>query len=253
MSDRNTSGNHVAGSIATIGTVVNCMNAINQAVNRTEHLPGIVALYGPTGVGKSIGGAFVANQTRSHHVEMRSAWTKKKFLQSILKEMGVKTESTIGDMLDQICEELAVTQRPLIIDEADYAVDKNMLDLIRDIYEGSQAPILLIGEEQLSAKILRKSERFHNRILHWAKAAPASGADALALRDYYSTLAGVYVEDDLVEHIRQFNNGCVRYMCVNIDRAHNEAKRQGIQKINLEQWGDGELYSGTPTGNRRVR
>ncbi len=249
MSETFNTGN----TIAPIGTVVNCMNAMNQALNRNEHLPGMVALYGATGMGKSVAAAFTANKTGAHYVEMRSAWTKKKFLQSILKEMGIKAETTIGDMLDQVCEELALSQRPLIIDEFDYAVDKNMLDLTRDIYEGSNAAILLIGEEHLSTKILRKSERFHNRMLHWAKAESASLHDAKALRDYYGNAAGVKVADDLLEHIRQYNSGCVRYMCVNLDKVHNEAKRQGLDSICLEQWGDLELYSGSPTAIRRAR
>jgi DNA transposition AAA+ family ATPase len=247
MSDQLAIGN----TVAPIQTVLNCMTALNQAMNRADHLPGIVALYGPSGVGKSKGATLCANSTQAYYVEMRSAWTKKKFLQSILKEMGIKPENVIADMLDQICEELALSQRPLIIDEADYAVDKNMLDLIRDIYEGSNAPILLIGEEQLSSKILRRSERFHNRMLHWAKAEPATPGDAKALRDFYGAKAGVSVSDDLVEHIRNFNKGCVRRLCVNLERVHQEAKRQGLESINREQWGTRELYSGSPNVSGR--
>jgi len=236
----------IGNTVAPIQTVVRCMTALNQAMNRAEHLPGIVSLYGPSGVGKSIAAAFTANSTNAYYVEMRSAWTKKKFLQAILKEMGIKPELVISDMLDQICEQLALSQRPLIVDEADYAVEKNMLDLIRDIYEGSSTAILLIGEEHLSTKILRKSERFHNRMLHWAKAEPASHADAKVLRDFYGKRSGVLVEDDLVEHIRQYIKGCVRRLCVNMELVHQEAKRQGLTTINREQWGNRELYSGAP-------
>jgi DNA transposition AAA+ family ATPase len=239
-----------SNTIAPISTVVACMSAMQAAMDREQHLPGIVALYGRSGLGKSKAAALTANSTQAYFVQLASAWTKKAFLSAILKEMGVKPELSISQQLDQVCEELSLSRRPLIIDEADYAVDKNMLDLIRDIYEGSDAAILLIGEEQLSNKILRKSERFHNRMLHWAKAEPATHDDASKLRDFYGQRAGIKVDDDLLKHINTHVSGCVRRLCVNLSAVHQEAKRQGITTMSLEDWGDRQLFSGKPRGAR---
>jgi len=235
-------------TIAPITTVRLCMQAMEQVMERSDHLPSIAALYGATGNGKSKAAALVANGSNAYYVEMRSVWTRKALLGALLKEMGVAQATTMTGMLDQICEELALTGRPLIIDEFDYAVEKNMIDLIRDIYEGSNAPILLIGEEHLSTKILRKSERFHNRMLHWAKAEPANKKDAIALRDFYCK--DVIIGDDLIEYVRVFNNGCVRRICVNIDRILKDARRTGEKSISKAQWGDKELYSGAPRAGR---
>nr|WP_249123784.1 ATP-binding protein [Pseudomonas aeruginosa] len=69
-------------------------------------------------------------------------------------------------MADQIAEELAASGRPLIIDEMDHLVAAGQVELIRDLYESSQASILLIGEEMLPTK-LKKYERFHGRVLSW--------------------------------------------------------------------------------------
>lgn len=234
--------------IAPIETVRRCMAALEQAVDRDDHLPGIVAMYGPSGVGKSKAAALAANTYQAYYVELRSLWTRKAVLNAILKEMGIAPARTMPEMLEQICEELSLSRKPLIIDEFDYAVEKNIINVFRDIYEGSQVPMLLIGEEHLSAKILRKSERFHNRMLHWAKAETASEKDALILRDFYCR--EVYLEDDLVEHIRAFNDGCVRRICVNIDRVIKHAKRAGEKRISLADWGKKELYTGAPRGGR---
>lgn len=56
-------------------------------------------------------------------------------------------------MMDQIGEELSLSQRPLIIDEADFLVQKRMIEVVRDIYESSQATIILIGEEAMPVKL----------------------------------------------------------------------------------------------------
>ncbi|WP_207214001.1 hypothetical protein [Solidesulfovibrio carbinolicus] len=56
--------------------------------------------------------------------------------------------------------------RPLIIDEMDHVVERNAVELVRDLYEASRAAILLIGEKALPGK-LAQWERFHGRILDW--------------------------------------------------------------------------------------
>ncbi|MCG9087420.1 AAA family ATPase, partial [Laribacter hongkongensis] len=91
--------------------------------------------------------------------------------------MSIKPCGTIPALLDQICEQLAASQRPLIIDEFDFALrSDSMVELVRDIYEGSQGTILLIGEEQLPQR-LKRWERFHSRVMAWIPALPVSLED----------------------------------------------------------------------------
>lgn len=242
--------NYTCSTIAMLQTVRRCMGAVEYSMNRPAHLPGIVALYGPSGVGKSNAAAFVANHYRAYYVEMRSAWTKRALLESILKDMGIPADKNNYQMIDQICEQLGLSGRPLIIDEFDYAVQKGMIDLVRDIYEASNAPVLLIGEEQLSDKIRRKSARFHNRMLHWAEAAPATIEDALLLRDFYCN--DVNVSDDLVNHIREVTHGCVRLICINLETIMQDARRTGLDSVSLNDWGNKKLYTGDAPRRRRA-
>lgn len=249
MSEQTLEGNAPNMNYAMTETMRLGMDALDRATNRSAHLPGIVALYGPSGVGKSSAASLAANQFGAYYVEMRSAWTKKGFLEHVLKDMGIKASSTLCGMLEQICEELMLSHRPLIIDEFDYAVEKNMIELVRDIYEGSNAAILLIGEEHLSTKMLRRSERFHNRMLHWARADFATSNDAYKLRDFYCR--DVNVADDLVEYIRKTVGGCVRRLCVNLENVSQESKRQGWGQVNRADWGARPLYTGTPAPRSR--
>lgn len=127
--------------IAQIGNLAQCQTALS--------LPGIVCFYGFSGYGKSLAANRVCNDQHGYYIQIKSIWSKKCVLQKILLEMGIKPGHTAGDMLDQICDQLSASGRPLVIDEMDHLVDKNAVELVRDIYEGSQAPILIIGEEQL--------------------------------------------------------------------------------------------------------
>jgi DNA transposition AAA+ family ATPase len=234
-------GDKVNG-IAQLVNVGLCLVALDKAANRPAHLPGLVVFHGPSGWGKSTAAAGVANLRRCYCVESKSHWTKKAFLDAVLKEMGIIPKGrTASAMADEVVEQLARSRRPLMIDEFDHLVDKGAVELVRDLYEGSGAAILLIGEEQLPAK-LERWERFHARVLDWVAAQPAGLEDAQALRDLYC--GRVAVEDDLLAHLVTLAKGSVRRICVNLELIQETASNEGFESIGLTVWGDRPLYSG---------
>ena len=199
-------------------------------MSRSANLPGLVCFYGPSGWGKSLSSNYLCNSHRGYYVQVKSIWSKKVVLQKILGEMGIKPANTSGDMLDQVCDQLSASGRPLVIDEMDHLVDKNAVELVRDIYEGSQSPILIIGEEQLPQK-LKKWERFHGRILAFVPALPVSLVDAQLLAEVYAP--GVQCADDLLKHLVAESHGSVRRVCVNLDQAREETAAHGVNAIDL--------------------
>ncbi|KDB09486.1 hypothetical protein LIG30_1458 [Burkholderia sp. lig30] len=229
------------GSIAQIANLGMCDIAIERAISRSTNLPGLVCFYGPSGWGKSMAANYVANTRRARYVQAKSVWTKKHFLKAVLFEMGIKPAATIPEMADQVAEELAASGRPLVIDEMDHLVDRNAVELVRDLYESSQAPILMIGEEGLPAK-LKKWERMHGRVLAWVPAQPVTLEDAHKLRPLYCQ--NVDVSEDLLAKLVELSHGSVRRVCVNLERIQEEALVQGLDSIDLAVWGKRELYTG---------
>ena len=216
--------------------------AVERLVNRQSTLPGFAVLYGPAGYGKTTALLAVANETRSYYVAMRSAWSRKTLLQKILIEMGVKPAGTIPDMLDQVCQQLAVSGRPLMIDEFDFALrSDNLIELVRDIYEGSQATVILCGEELLPKK-LKRWERFHSRVLSWVPAQPVSLGDAAALAPIYAP--GVKIDNALLDHLVSIASGSVRRVCVNLNGIGEAAALEGWQSVSLSSWKDKPFYTG---------
>lgn len=226
---------------APLGNVALCLGTLEKAMNRPRHLPGITVFYGPSGYGKSTAAAIARVRHNAYYVQARSSWTRKAAHAAILKEMGLVPGKTLADMADQVAEQLVLSRRPLIIDESDYLVERGSVEIIRDIYEASLAPIMLIGEERLPSS-LKKWERFHGRVLDWAPAQPASGKDALALRDLYATR--VSIADDLMEHVATLAEGSVRRICVNIERIQDAALAEGRDSMDKAQWGKRDLYMG---------
>ncbi|NKB37898.1 MAG: AAA family ATPase [Gammaproteobacteria bacterium] len=237
--------------IATIAPLQNVSliyAALERAMNRPSHLPGMVTAYGPAGWGKTFGATYAANKKNAYYVELKSAWTRGAFLDAVLTEMGISEPGKqIHQKISQIAEQLALSGRPLIVDEIDHFVEKKAVEIIRDIYESSGAAILLIGEETVPTK-LKQWERFHGRMLDWVSVQAPTIQDAKVLRNFYCK--DVQVDDELVELIHEKSNSSVRRICVNLARVEEEAVGMGKKKMGLKEWADRDLFTGDAAPRR---
>jgi len=247
-SNPHTLGQDFRQQVAPLGNVALCFATLRRAITRPAHLPGIVCYYGPSGYGKSTAATLVTISYDAVYVQARSSWTRKAAHQAILKGLGVIPAKTVAEMSDQIAEELVLSKRPLIVDEADYLVERGSIEIIRDIYEASQAPVMIIGEEGLPNK-LKRWERFHGRVLDWAPAQPATLEDCKALAKLHS--GKVQIEDDLLDRVHEMSGGSVRRICVNLALIEEQSLVAGQDVMNLKMWGSRELYTGEAPSRRR--
>lgn len=228
--------------IAQIHNLDLVRTAAERLSSRTAGLPGMAALYGPAGYGKTTAALAIANENRAYFVQIRSAWGRKALLEKILLEMGAKPHGTIPAMLDAVCEQLATSGRMLMLDEFDYCLrNDSMIDLVRDIYEGSQATLMLLGMEMLPNR-LKKWEQFHGRVMSWIPAQPISLNDARALAPIYCP--DVYVADDLLAHLVKLSGGSVRRVSVNLAAIYEAASVEGWDTADRSTWGDRQIYTG---------
>jgi len=238
-------------TIAPLRNVLVTHLALCEAMRRDTDLPGMVALFGPSGIGKTKAAAYCANKHRAFFVQIKKAWTGKALMLNICTSMGIHPKRTVYEMLDQIAEHLVVTQRPLIIDDFDYAIDKGYAETARDIYESSGAAILLIGEEYMPEK-MRRWERLHNRILIWQQGLLCDLSDAKHLVKLYAK--GIVICDDLLELIIKQTNGCTRRISTNIAAIRRHAIDESLTDINQGNWDTNKIMDGrSPAPRRNVR
>jgi DNA transposition AAA+ family ATPase len=210
-------------------------------------LPRIGVLFGPSGYGKTVAMGFTAQRADAAYLEAKSVWTQRSLLVAIAEELGIRSMARCApEILEQIIDQLNADPRGLIIDEMDYLVRKQHVEIIRDIHDATRIPILLVGEEDLPVK-LKAWERFHNRILVATPAQPATDEDARKLRDHYCPR--VAMADDLVARIVRACRGVTRRIVVSLKEAERIAVEEGVDAIDLAWWGD-RLFS---TGDVPVR
>lgn len=232
--------------IAPLANIAVAERAINRALGRGVHQPGLVVMHGPSGYGKSMAAAWVKARNRAYYLQLDDfCRSRKVLLKRLGKALGLALGKslTVDEMADAVMAQLEQSGRPLILDEADYLVTFNLVEAIRSLYEGSKAAILLIGEEALPQK-LKAWERFHGRILDWYPAQPVSLSDA-------RELAGLYcpsrpVADDLLERLVELAKGSVRRVSTNLETIYEEALDKGWPDIDLSTWGSRPIHTGEP-------
>lgn len=227
-----------AHSIAPLRNVVELLTMTDVLRSRPTGLSGLGVFSGPSGYGKSVASQYVMNKLGAKYVEARSFWTQKAFCEAMLKELGVdRPRGTISRMMEEIIDIMGDDpRRPLLIDEADKLVDKNMIELVRDIHETTGVPIILVGEENLPTK-LKAFERVDNRILGRVLAEKCGLDDAEHLAKI--RCPGVKLAPDLLGHIVQQTKGNARRIATTLHNVKVFAVNEGVAALDLAAYRGG--------------
>jgi hypothetical protein len=174
-------------------------------------------------------------------VECQPYFTQKSLLISICKELRVEPRKTIFEMATQVGRELALSGRPLLLDEMDHLVNRGLIELVRSLHSISNAAIFMIGEEEFPAKLTRWG-RFKDRVLDWCPAERSDLSDATKLAKLYSP--DIDFDPELLAAIVGKSEGIARKICVNIERERQHARASGAKTASLKLRGDRPFYTG---------
>lgn len=237
----------LGNSIRPLKNVAALAALIRRLETRAFGLPGMAAFYGPTGLGKTYAACHAGVALDAIHVAVQKLWTKKTLMTAILRELSIVPSRTMAEMMMQVNEGLAIAGRTLIVDETDYAIERDMIEIIRDMHDGSHVPVILIGMELLPQK-LRKWELVDGRMLDWVAAQPADLRDARLLAHVYAE--GIEVDDALLAHIVEINKGSVRRISVDLAHVLEKSRQLGAKSMTLDAWGEAPFLRGQAPGPR---
>lgn len=235
-------------SVAPLKNVARLTALIERVQTRGPGLEGMAVFYGPSGFGKTTATVWAGNRYQAYSVEVKDSWTRKYFCTQVLREMGITPGRTIPECVDQISEALAVSDRPLLIDEADVLVNKGFIEVVRDIYRGSQGTVILIGEELLPQK-LQRWERVHGRILDWVAAEEGTAEDVELLTRIYCP--DIDIEPELKEALLIQSNRSIRRISNNLRAVRELGRTKGKACVGLDDWGDKPFITGVAPAPRR--
>ena len=231
-----------SGSLAALNNVMGAMELTSTLQKRGPHLPNLGCIYGRSGEGKSYATIFVQNRTGAIRVEVGESWNRRTLLRNILRECGINDpRGSAADMVEQAVMLLGdQPDRPLIIDEADKLVDKGLIEIVREIAEATQVPVLLVGEENLPNKLLRY-ERVHNRVLDWFPAQPCDMGDAKKLAKIF--LPGIEIDDALLHDVLVKTDARARRIVTTMNKMTEWSRASGVKQLTPDTY-SGAIFTG---------
>jgi DNA transposition AAA+ family ATPase len=216
-------------------------DASEELLRRAPGMPGMGLVHGETGTGKTTAVSWLVNRHHGVYVRAYAVWTPSAMFRAILRELGRHAHGSCATMVGDIVEALALSGRPLFIDEADYLVDsKRMSESLRDIHDMTAAPVLLIGMGGIDQR-LSSRRQLTGRVLQDVHFEPLDLDDSQRVA---KELCAVKVKPDLLGAIHKKTGGYVRNVVVALSRIELYAKLHGLDSVSLADWGKRDFITG---------
>ena len=205
-----------------------------------EGSPAMALFSGQAGLGKTTAGAFLFVQADGILVRCLKSDTMGTLLERLAQDLGLDKRQRKADMINFIVRELALTGKPLFIDEADYLADKTeVLETIRDIYDLSGVPIVLIGYEHLPKKIKRLPQLF-GRISQHVQFQKADEEDISIMAS--ELVEHTVIAPDLLQELLDASKGNFRRITTGLASIEKFAKSNSLNTIDADQWAGRQFF-----------
>lgn len=224
--------------------------SIDDQLHRPHGTEGMEVLWGHPGTGKTTVVSYLVNVYDAIYIRALGCSTVTSILGDLCTELGGKRKCRRTDMVDFIVEELLRDKpRPIFVDEADYCFRQfEMIDSLRDIYDLSKCPVVLVGMENI-ARDIRSHERIARRITKWVE---FKGLDLEDASKVAAETCEVELSPCLVDYVHRETLGNIGRMIIALDKIETHAKAHGIDKpVTAEMWGERPLYFDQPVFGSR--
>ncbi len=229
------------------------MQATDDLLNRPIGTEGMGILEGEPGEGKSTAVARVCDKFDGIYVRAIGCWTVTSMLGDICRELGGERKLRRSDMLEFIIHELRKDNRPsrpIFIDEADYCFRQfEMVDSLRDIYDLSGCPVILIGMEDIAKKI-KLNTRIARRVTQWVN---FCGLDLDDVKTVAVDCCEVAISDDLAQYLHKECNANIGRIIIALTKIEKQAKATGAIIMDCATWDNRPLYFDQPTFSKRSK
>ena len=173
------------------------------------------------------------------YIRSRKVSSQRSLLAIIVNELGISPAFRSDDLFQQIVEELIGKPTPIIIDEVDYLLKNGMVEILRDINDMTNTPIIMMGMEHVDKK-LRLYRHLYDRFTAIVRFELFDKAEIANLAEQ---ACGVKISECGIEFIEKRGQGKLRLTMTWFTRAEHLARRNSIDMItatHLQAYEDGK-------------
>ncbi|MCF8719249.1 AAA family ATPase [Nitrospina gracilis] len=192
---------------------------------------GILLLRGKPGTGKTFVTQKQAMEDGYTYLRCRFIDSPRILLQNLVAELGEEPKGYTGHLYKQALEQLLARPRTLIFDEADYIVDHKFVEIIRDLNDQANVPVIIAGMELIDKK-LQRYPHFFDRIRTIVKfdLFEKSDIESLACR-----LCETKLDAAAMDYILEQSGGKFRVTMDLFDVAERTAKHSKMKQLSRDQ------------------
>jgi hypothetical protein len=188
--------------------VLKMLGALGELEKRHPVVPGLALIHGHQGFGKTMATHWYAVQHNCVYLRAQGAWTVNWLLMDLSASLGIAPEGVSRQNFRNIKHELYSRPRLVLLDEADYVIRRReMLDTVRDLHDGSGAPVCLVGMAGAREAVARKSPQFWSRVSQEVEFAPLTVDDVAIIAN---DLADMSLTPEQSREIRRRTEGNFR-------------------------------------------
>lgn len=191
---------------------------------------GNMLAFGPPGTGKTDVGLWYSNQHDVPYIRAKDISSRRSLLANIVAELGEAASFRTDDLFNQIVEQLIERPRPIIIDEVDYLVRGGAVEVLRDINDMTNTPIIMMGMEHAD-KLLKRFRHLYDRFTTVVKFELFDKIEIAALAE---SICAVPLSDCAVEYIERSGQGKLRITTTWFARAEQLGRRNGLDIVTSE-------------------
>ena len=191
--------NKVFVKTKNVKNFVSLMEEVKQLPN---NIPKIILVYGEYGLGKSETIKWWTFKNDCIYVRANQGMTSRWLLSEIAEELGEEPFWHIQDTFNLVEQKLKQNPKPLIIDEVDYLVTNNVIEILRDLHDRTMCPMILVGMINIDKKLSRYPH-LKDRIYKAFKFEPYNKQD---IKQILSELSEIQITNDGLEYLATRHN-----------------------------------------------
>jgi len=190
--------------------------------------PGLAIVYGRAGRGKTECSREFAVRTGSLYIRVMEDWTPRAMLAALCFEINGSRPHTVERSKNFLFNMLEKEQRIILVDEADRFKNAGMIEHFRDIHDMTGAPVILIGEQSLYAKVSAK-RRLWSRITQTVEFGPISTEDIML---FGMKSAELKIAPDAAKALGKRSEGDFRLIWQDVRALESMARAEGTIQVN---------------------
>jgi len=191
---------------------------------------GMGLVFGDPGTGKTEIAQRYAADNDYPYIRATDIMSRRSLLSRIVAELGEQPKFTADDLFNQAVDMLLDHPRTLIVDEVDYLCRGGMVEVLRDLNDITNTPVVMVGMHQLDQK-LKRFRHLYDRLSAVVRFRTFEIEDIVSLAEQ---ICEVKIDKTGIKFIHERGHGKFRRTIVWFSRAEKLAKKNGIEIITAE-------------------